>query len=81
MFSMWMPALHRLDCVADFEEPAGGLFWVGSGGVFYAAALPSLSTPRATILVALSRQWPLHRLGLVPWRAHPHVTFLIGHQD
>jgi hypothetical protein len=32
MFSMWMPALHRLDCVADFEDPAGGLFWVGVGG-------------------------------------------------
>src|SRR3954469_19301626 len=44
-------ALNRLDPVGDFEDSASGFFRVGigaCGGVLHAAALPSLSTPRAT---------------------------------
>jgi CBS domain-containing protein len=26
-------------------------------------------------------QWSLQRLGLVPWRAHPHIAFLLCRQD
>ena len=27
------------------------------------------------------RQRPLQRLGLIPWRAHPHVPYFVGGQD
>jgi hypothetical protein len=50
-------ALNRLDGVRDLEDPARGFFWVGigaGGSVFHAAALSSLSAPRATILIASS---------------------------
>ncbi len=49
--------LYRLDRIGDFEDPARGFFRVGIGagsGVLHAAALSSLSTPRATILIASS---------------------------
>jgi hypothetical protein len=49
--------LNWLDRVRDLEDPARGFFGIGigaGGGVFHAAALSSLSAPRATILVASS---------------------------
>jgi hypothetical protein len=51
-------ALNRLDHVSDFNGSARAFSgWIGvraDGGVFHAAALSSLSTPRATILIASS---------------------------
>jgi hypothetical protein len=49
--------LNGLDRVGDLEDVTRGFFRVGvgaRGGVFHAAALPSLSTPRATIRIASS---------------------------
>jgi hypothetical protein len=49
-------ALHRLDRIGDLEDSARGLFRFGVGAdnsAFYAAALSSLSAPRATTLIAL----------------------------
>jgi hypothetical protein len=49
--------LNRFDRVRDLEDPVRRFFRVGVGsgcGVFHAAALSSLSTPRATILIASS---------------------------
>ena len=77
-------SLNRTDRVGDFEDSARGFFRVGigaGGGVFHAAALSSLSATRATILIASSGKRPLHRLGLIPRRAHPDVAFLVCQQD
>jgi hypothetical protein len=60
--------LNRLDRICDLEVPARGFFRVGKksvGGVLHAAALSSISAPRATILVRVVGQRPLPRLGFV----------------
>jgi hypothetical protein len=49
--------LNRLDRVGDLENSSRGLLRIGIGAggcVFHAAALSSLSAPRATILIASS---------------------------
>jgi hypothetical protein len=32
-------------------------------------------------LQRIIRQWPLQRLRLIPWRAHPHIALLLRGQD
>jgi len=61
-------ALNRLDRIGDFEALACGFFRVGigaGGGIFRAAALSSLSAPRATILIALSGKGRCKRLSMI----------------
>ena len=58
---------------------------ISSASVFH--RYPSCCSPVFLIPAAhhqrdrVIRQRPLQRLGLIPWRAHPHVAFLIGGQD
>jgi len=47
----------------------------------HAAALSSLSAPRATILSASSGGGTLQCPRLIRWPAHPHVAFFLGDQD
>jgi hypothetical protein len=74
-------AVDRLDapsCTASvalaLKQFAGGLFriskWSGLG-IFHAAALSSLSAPRATIFMASSANGRCNALRLVPRREHP----------
>jgi hypothetical protein len=76
-------ALQWLDGVGDLEDPARRLFRLGvgaGGGVFHAAILSSLSTPRATILIASLGSGRCSALASSR-RAHPDVALLIGQQD
>jgi hypothetical protein len=57
LLDMDTAVLDRLDGIGDFEDAARGLIRIGVrvvGGEFQAAALSSLSAPRATILIASS---------------------------
>jgi hypothetical protein len=49
--------------------------------VYLRRRLISLVGTTGNDLERVIRQWPLQRLRLIPWRAHPDVTLLIGRQD
>ena len=58
---------------------------ISSASVFH--RYPSCCSPVFLIPAAhhqrdrVIRQRPLQRLGLIPWRAHPYVSFLVCQQD
>ena len=77
-------ALNRLNDVRDLEDPARGFFWVGEGGgrwCISCGGLVFLVRAAGNDPDRVVRQRPLQRLGLVPWRTHPDVAFLVRHQD
>jgi hypothetical protein len=66
LLSRWLRLFHV------FRRPVQS--WLRCDLVFLVCA--AHDNPQRVI-----RQWPLQRLGLVPWCPHPHIPLFVGGQD